>query len=88
MKKTSFQIQQWDYGWYKITRCINSEKIQEDIMHKLLLSDKNQIKSGILHPSYTPLYRMRLRDRSWFYFTVNPEFKIINGKLIIEEERP
>lgn len=87
MKKTSFQIQQWDFGWYKITRRIDSEDIQKEIMNKLLLSDKNQIECGILSPCYAPLYRMRLRDRSWFYFTVNPGFKIINGKLIIEEER-
>lgn len=86
MKKTSFQIQQWDFGWYKITRRINSEAIQQEIMNDILDRDKCRIEKGILLPYYSPLYRMRLRDRSWFYFTMNPQFNIQNGKLIVEEE--
>lgn len=86
MRKTSFQIQQYDFGWYIITRRINSEVIQHEVMNDILERDKRRIENDLLSPHYAPLYRMRLRDRSWFYFTVNPGFNIQNGKLIVEEE--
>ncbi len=86
MKKTSFQIQQWDFGWYKITRRINSVVIQQKVMNDILNYDNRLIEAGILSPTYAPLYRMRLRDKSWFYFTTNPHFNIQNGKLITEEK--
>lgn len=86
MKKTSFQIQQYDFGWYKITRRINSETIQCEVMNEILERDKRHIENSLLSPRYAPLYRMRLRDKSWFYFTANPSFNIQNGKLIVEED--
>lgn len=86
MRKTSFQIQQWDFGWYKITCRINSEAIQQGVMNEILARNKHLIDKGILSPHYAPLYRMRLRDKSWFYFTANPNFNIQNGKLIVKEE--
>lgn len=86
MRKTSFQIQQYDFGWYIITRRINSEAIQREVMNDILEHDKRLIESDLVSPYYTPLYRMRLRDKSWFYFTANPYFNIQNGKLIVEEE--
>jgi len=86
MRKTSFQIQQYDFGWYKITRRINSEVIQHEVMNDILERDKRRIENDLLSPRYAPLYRMRLRDKSWFYFTANPGFNIQNGKLILKEE--
>lgn len=86
MKKTSFQIQQCDgFRWYKITRRINSEAIQQKVMNSILDNDNHLIETGILCSEYAPLYRTRLRDKSWFYFTANPNFNIQNGKWIIKE---
>lgn len=86
MKKTSFQIQQYeDFRWYKITRYINSETTQQKVMNDILSHDNRLIETGVLYSEYAPLYRMRLRDKSWFYFTTNPLFNIQNGRLIVEE---
>lgn len=81
MRKTSFQIQQYihDKGWIKVTCHIKSTKEQQGVMECFLDIDK---RLGI----YAPLYRMRLRDKSWFYFSASPGFNIQNGKLIIKEE--
>lgn len=85
MKKTSFQIQQYCdcCKWIKITHKINSPQKQNEIMMKILQGDNEAIKSGILCAEYAPIYRMRLRDKSWFYFSTNPYFIIKNGKLIM-----
>lgn len=79
MKKTSFQIQQYihDKGWTKITRRIKSVEEQQGVMECFLDIDK---RFGI----YAPLYRMRLRDKNWFYFSTNPHFTIIDGRFIRE----
>lgn len=87
MKKTSFQIQQFDGGsheWVIITKKINSEEMQKEVMKKILEVDEYCCKIDLLSPHYAPLYRMRLRDKSWFYFSVNPHFTIINGRFICE----
>ena len=86
MKKTSFQIQQYDSRWCKITRHISSEAIQQKVMNDILNRDNRLIEVGLLYSEYAPLYRMRLRDKSWFYFTKNPHFNIQNGKLIAKEK--
>lgn len=86
MKKSSFQIQQYDFGWYKITRRINSEVLQQKIMNSILDRDNHFIETGLLSPNYAPLYRMRLRDKSWFYFSANPAFNITDGKLNLKED--
>ena len=80
MKKTSFQIQQYihDKGWTKITHRIKSTEEQQGVMECFLDIDK---RFGI----YAPLYRMRLRNKEWFYFSASPEFNIQNGKLINKE---
>lgn len=88
MKKSSFQIQQYDFGWHKITRCINSEELQQKIMNTILKCDNHFVKIGLLSPNYAPLYRMRLRDKSWFYFSANPAFNIVDGKLNFKEDTP
>lgn len=79
MKKTSFQIQQYihDKGWTKITRRIKSTEEQQCVMKCLLNTDK---RFGI----YAPLYRMRLRNKEWFYFSASPGFTIIDGRFICE----
>lgn len=81
MRKTSFQIQQHvhDKGWTKITRGIKSTEGQRGVMECFLDTDK---RFGI----YAPLYRMRLRNKEWFYFSASPGFNIQNGKLIIKED--
>lgn len=87
MKKTSFQIQHYDgFKWYKITHRINSETIQQQVANAILDCDKHFIETGVLCAEYAPLYRMRLRDKSWFYFSANPRLNIQNGKLIVKEE--
>ena len=86
MKKSSFQIQQYDFGWYKITRRINSEVLQQKVMNSILDRDNHFIKIGLLSPNYAPLYRMRLRDKNWFYFSANPAFNVVDGKLNFKED--
>lgn len=83
MKKTSFQIQRYihDKGWTKITRRIKSTEEQQYVMKCFLDTSK---RFGI----YAPLYRMRLRNKEWFYFSASPGFNIQNGKLINKEEHP
>ena len=88
MKKSSFQIQQYDFGWRKITCRINSEALQQKIMNSILDRDNYLIKKDLLSPNYSPLYRMRLRDKSWFYFSANPAFNIVDGKLNFKEATP
>lgn len=81
MKKISFQIQQYvpDKGWLKITRKINSVEIQKEISQRIIECDT-------ILGHYAPLYRMRFRDKSWFYFSANSNFNIVDGKLIVKEE--
>lgn len=87
MKKTSFQIQQFDGGshkWVIITKKIDSEEKQKGVMKCFLETDEYYCKIGLLNPEYAPLYRMRLRDKNWFYFSINPHFTIIDGRFICE----
>ena len=83
MKKSSFQIQQYihDKGWVKITHNIKNPETQKHVAQTFLEVDEKFLKS------YSPLYRMRLRDKSWFYFSANPAFHIINGKLNPKEDK-
>ena len=83
MKKSSFQIQQYihDKGWVKITHGIKNTETQKHVAQAFLEIDEKFLKS------YSPLYRMRLRDKSWFYFSANPAFHIVNGKLNPKEDK-